>query len=101
MATYLIADVDVLDREAYQEYADKFDAILARFGGEILVVGGNPTPVEGAWIPTKLVVLKFPDQAAADAWYRSPEYAEIALIRHQHARTHFITRFDGWHEPVD
>jgi uncharacterized protein (DUF1330 family) len=98
MTAYVIADVDVLDRGGYQEYADRFDAILARFGGEILVVGGSPTPVEGEWIPDRLVILAFPNRAAADAWYRSPEYAEIAPIRHQHARTHFITQFDGWRD---
>jgi len=53
METYLIADVEVRNQEVYQENADKFDVVLARFGGEILVVGGNPTPVEGAWIPTR------------------------------------------------
>jgi uncharacterized protein (DUF1330 family) len=96
MSVYLVGDVEVLNSAAYREYGERFDPILEKYGGKILVVGGDPTPVEGDWRPHRLVILEFPDREAADAWYRSQEYAEIAPIRQEHARTHFITRFDGW-----
>ncbi len=96
MAAYLIADVEVQNEAAYAVYAQKFDAILALFGGRILVVGGNPRAVEGEWIPKRLVILEFPSQEAALQWQASPEYGEIAPIRQQHAVTHFITMFDGF-----
>lgn len=96
MSVYLVADVELLNPVAYREYAEQFDPILETFGGRILVVGGEPTPLEGEWHPHRLVILEFPDRDAVDAWYRSPEYAEIVQIRYEHARTHFITCFDGW-----
>lgn len=99
MAAYLVADVEVQNQEAYAVYALKFDAILARFGGRILVVGGNPIAVEGEWIPNRLVILEFPTQEAALQWHASPEYGEIAPIRQQHAVTHFVTMFEGFGAP--
>jgi uncharacterized protein (DUF1330 family) len=96
VAAYLIADVEVLDEAAYGEYRRRFDGILEQFGGRILVAGGDPVAVEGEWLPKRLVVLSFPDMEHARSWYASPEYAEIASIRRDHARTHFVTLIDGW-----
>ena len=96
MAAYMIADVEVMDEAEYRVYAQEFDAILARFGGRILVVGGNPRAVEGEWIPRRLVIPEFPTTEAALQWNASPEYGVIAPIRQQHAVTHFVTLFEGF-----
>ena len=96
MAAYIIADVEVLDDVAYGEYRRRFDAILARFGGSILIAGGAPEPLEGSWEPKRLVVLAFPSVEHARSWFSSLEYAEIVPIRQNHARTHFVTLIDGW-----
>jgi uncharacterized protein (DUF1330 family) len=42
------------------------------------------------------VVLEFPSLEHARRWFDSPEYGEIAPIRHEHAKTHFLTFVDGW-----
>lgn len=96
MAAYILADVEVLDEDAYREYRQRVDAILARYGGRILVNGGAPQPIEGHWQPARLVVLSFPSLERAKSWYASSEFAEIAPIRQCHARTHFVTLIDGW-----
>jgi len=96
MAAYLIGDVEVLNEEEYAEYRRRFDGILDLYGGSILVAGGAPEPLEGDWRPKRLVILAFPDIDQARRWYASPEYAEIAPIRQNHALTHFVTLIDGW-----
>jgi len=96
MAAYFIGDVEVLDRGGYDEYATRFDATLAEFGGRILVVGGNPEPIEGDWRPGRLVVLEFPSVERAKAWYASPAYQEILPIRLRHGQTHYVTLFESW-----
>ena len=63
------------------------------------MAGGASEPLEGEWLPKRLVVLAFPDMERARSWYASPEYAEIASIRRDHAQTHFVTLVDGW-EPA-
>jgi len=96
MAGYAIGDVEVLDEAAYGEYRRRFDDILAKFGGRILVNGGHAQAMEGNWIPRRLVILEFPSANLARAWLASAEYGEIAPIRHEHAKTHFLTIVEGW-----
>jgi len=98
MAGYAIGDVEVLDEAGYGEYRRRFDAILESFGGRLLVNGGRTEAMEGNWIPPRLVILEFPSTERARAWLTSPEYAEIAPIRHRNARTHFLTIVEGWDE---
>ena len=95
MAGYVIGDVEVLNEAGYAEYRQRFDPIMEKFGGRLLVNGGHLAAMEGAWLPRRLVILEFPSAALARAWFASPEYAAIAPIRAAHARTHFITIVEG------
>lgn len=83
MAAYLIVDIDVHDPDTYQTYAAQVPALVARHGGTYLVRGGNPQPVEGDWSPSRVVVLQFPDEAAARAFNDDPDYAPVKAIRHR------------------
>ncbi len=95
MAAYVIVEVEVHDPEAYRAYTSKVPATLAPFGGRFLARGGATETLEGEWRPQRIVVLEFPDAASAKAWHASPAYAEIAPIRHAHARTAFLTVVEG------
>ncbi|MFF4651287.1 DUF1330 domain-containing protein [Streptomyces sp. NPDC001380] len=68
---------DVLD------YLDRVDATLAPFSGRFLVHGPDVEVLEGEW-PGTVVVIEFPDLATARAWYASPAYQEILLLRTGH-----------------
>jgi uncharacterized protein (DUF1330 family) len=96
MVAYLLADVEVVDPGPYAEYRARFDAILGRYRGRILVNGGRCEALEGDWLPRRLVVLEFPTAEHAKRWHASPEYAEILPIRLQHATTRFLTLVEGW-----
>jgi uncharacterized protein (DUF1330 family) len=37
--------------------------------------------VEGGWSPGRIVVVEFPDMAAARRFYHSPEYQKILPLR--------------------
>ena len=52
-------------------YLEQIDATLAPFGGRFLVHGGTKTQLEGSW-PGDLIVIGFPDRAAALGWYDPP-----------------------------
>ena len=99
MTAYLFADVEVVDAEPYAEYRHRFDPILERYGGKLLVAGGHTEALEGEWLPARLVVLEFPSAEHAKRWHASPEYAEILPIRLRHATTHFLTLVEGWSGP--
>ncbi len=95
MVAYLMADVEVTNPAAYQEYRDRFDAILEAHEGRLLVGGGPCEALEGAWLPKRLIVLEFPSPEHAKRWYTSPEYQQITPIRAQHAVTHYVTLVEG------
>ena len=90
MAAYLIVNTNVRDPEAYREYMQKVTPLVAKAGGKYLVRGGPFTVLEGKWQPTRLVVIEFPDRAAIDAWYQSPEYAPLIPLRHRAAETDLV-----------
>ena len=81
MAAYVIVDSDIKNLAGMQEYIDKVGATLGPHGGQPIVAGTNIEVVEGDWSPSRIVVVAFPDMAAAKAWYNSPAYQEILPIR--------------------
>lgn len=88
MTAYLIAMIDVHDEHAYEDYRDKVPALIAKHGGRFIVRGGAAEVVEGAWPPGRIVVLEFPDYAAAQAFVADPDYQPVAAIRHRTASSH-------------
>jgi uncharacterized protein (DUF1330 family) len=90
MAAYLIADVRVTDPEGYQEYRRLVAQSVATFGGRFLARGGKSAPLEGNWLPNRLVVIEFPSWETLEAWYRSPEYAPALALRQRCAVSNLV-----------
>lgn len=90
MAAYLIADVEITDPQGYEEYKRRAALSIARYGGRYLARGGRHEVLEGAWTPTRLVLLEFPDMAALEAWYGSTDYALAKPFRLANARSAFV-----------
>jgi uncharacterized protein (DUF1330 family) len=80
MASYLIANYNVVDQDGYNQYLGAVGTTIAAHEGKILVAGPGSTPVEGD--PGEItVVLEFPSRQALEGWYDSPEYQEIIHLR--------------------
>ena len=62
------------------EYLQQIDATLAPFGGHFIIHGGAAHVLEGEW-SGDLIVIAFPDRAAAAAWYASSAYQAILPLR--------------------
>lgn len=90
MAAYLIARVDVTDPDRYEDYKQVAPAAIEAYGGEYLVRGGVHETVEGETEQGRLVVLEFPDVAAARDFYHSPEYTAAKSIRQEAASGQFV-----------
>ena len=90
MSAYVIADVEVLDSAAYEEYRQKVPATIAAFGGRYLVRGGALTALEGDWLPKRCVILEFPSMAQLKAWYASPEYTPLIAIRERTTKSMLV-----------
>lgn len=81
MPAYVLIDADVHDAERYAAYAAEGGRILPGLGGRFLVRGGAIENLEGTWRPRRLVVIEFPDRAAARAWYHSAAYQGARKLR--------------------
>ncbi len=90
MAAYILVDLEVTDPAGFEDYRQQVPATLARYGGRYIVRGGQSETLEGSWTPKRVVVLEFPDRAAAKAWWSSQEYAALKALRQRSARTELI-----------
>jgi uncharacterized protein (DUF1330 family) len=91
MPAYIIGDVrDVWDREAIEEYRRRNTDAVAHHGGRFIARGGEVALLEGEWDTRRIVVIEFPDMAAARAWYDSEEYAPLRELRQGASTTHII-----------
>lgn len=81
MPAYVVIDVTVTDPVRYESYKSQGGLATAKYGGRFLARGGASETLEGGWSPKRLVVVEFPDSAAAKRWYDSPEYGEARKAR--------------------
>lgn len=81
MPAYVIGQVKVTDPKQFAEYQSLAPASIAQYGGRYLARGGTTEPLEGHWDAGRVVVLEFPDAAAAKSWYNSPEYQRAIKAR--------------------
>ena len=99
MPAYIISDVTVKDREAYEAYRRRAAPSIARYGGRYLARGGAIESLEGNWTPHIIVIVEFPDLESARTWYRSPEYAFALEVRDTALRRNLIL-IDGLNQPA-
>jgi uncharacterized protein (DUF1330 family) len=86
MPAYIIVyrETPISDPESIAEYSrrnrDASAEFQAQFGMKPLAIYGNSEAPEGA-NPDGIVLLEFPDMAAAKAWYESPAYQDVIPLR--------------------
>ncbi|MEM6440757.1 MAG: DUF1330 domain-containing protein [Pseudomonadota bacterium] len=81
MTAYVVVRATVSDPQAYEAYKAAAQASIAEAGGRYLIRGGDMTTLEGTGDPRRMVVLEFPDRAAAQAWYDGPAYQHAKTLR--------------------
>jgi uncharacterized protein (DUF1330 family) len=90
MAAYVIAEIEVMDQGAYDEYRKQVPATVTKYGGRFVVRGGKAQTLEGGWSPKRIVALEFPSVEQAQKWYRSSEYAPLIKLRQRASRGKLI-----------
>lgn len=82
---YVIGHIVVRDPVAWADYKAGVPATLAPWGAELLVRGRRAVVLSGASPYTETVVIRFPDTAAVEQWYRSPAYQALLPLRERAA----------------
>jgi uncharacterized protein (DUF1330 family) len=83
MPAYMIVTAKVHDRERFiADYGAAAAALIPQFGGEYLLRGPGAECLEGSFGEgASMVISKWPDRAAARAFWNSPDYAEVKKLR--------------------
>lgn len=90
MKGYVLMDAEVIDSEAYSEFAGKSSAAIAAHGGRLLVRTSDIEVVQGDWAPKRLVVLEFDSLEAAKGYLGSAEYAALDDVRRRATRAEIV-----------
>ena len=91
MPAYVIADVrDARDQEALAEYRRRNTETVTSRGGRFIARGGEMHVLEGEWDTRRIVIIEFPDTAAARDWYESEDYAPLRTLRRSASDTNII-----------
>ncbi|MCM2255195.1 MAG: DUF1330 domain-containing protein [Vicinamibacteria bacterium] len=81
MPAYVVAEVEVQDPVAYEEYKVLAAASIAQYGGRYLARGGEVAALESEPAPKRIAILEFPTLERARQWFASPEYTRARGIR--------------------
>lgn len=95
MSVYVIAGLNITNETKYVDYATAARASLVAHQVEVLAVTDAPVSLEGKNPYARYVLLKFADQAAAQAWYDSAEYQAAIPLRQANAETGFLVAVPG------
>ncbi|MEH2502580.1 uncharacterized protein (DUF1330 family) [Bradyrhizobium sp. AZCC 1578] len=90
---YFVAEVDVMDQEAYgKEYAPKAQALIKSHGGKFLAIGGiggaNAKQITGfdGQTPKRAVVQVWDSMEKLQAWRNDPEYKKLREVGDKYAK---------------
>ena len=82
MPAYYLVDIrEIKDPGTMEQYRARINAVVEKFRGHYLVIGGPFQVVEGSYQPVFPVMIEFPSMAEARRWYDSEEYRELKEMR--------------------
>ena len=93
---YLIANLNIEDKETYRTYEKGFFPVLKKHGGEFITYDDSIDHLEGSSpLKGRVVFFSFPSEAAARKWYSDPEYQELSKYRRKGAPLVSLTMVKG------
>lgn len=81
--TYMIVTAILHDRAAFMAgYSKATGPLVSKYGGRYVMLAPGGKLLEGAWGDgASIVISEWPDRAAAEAFWNSPEYAQAKKLR--------------------
>ncbi|MCL4758133.1 MAG: DUF1330 domain-containing protein [Rhodocyclaceae bacterium] len=88
---YVIGQITVKDPERWAEYRARVPQTLAPWGAELVFRGRLAGVLAGDCPHSDIVVIRFPDRTAIEAWYASPAYQALLPLRRAAADMDLLT----------
>jgi uncharacterized protein (DUF1330 family) len=82
---YVIGHIKVRAAAKWDEYRAQVPATLAPWGAELVLRGKRAATFAGLHAHDDVVVIRFPDLAAANGWHDSTAYQALVPLRMQAA----------------
>lgn len=95
MSIYLILDNEVHDAAAYDRYKAAVKPMVEAAGGEYLTRDGKINVLAGDWNPSRVVIFKWPSQAALEAFLSSEDYQPWKALRESVTTTKTLVQVEG------
>ena len=90
MSGYLIAQLNMTDKESFKLYAETVPESVKNFGGKYLVRAGEFKSMQGKWDFTRNVIIEFPTYEKALEWYNSDLYKPLKELRQKGSEGNII-----------
>jgi len=81
MPAYVIARVNITDRQQYQKYLAVVPSAIVRYDGRVIARSEGPVTLEGREERRRVIIIEFPSVERAQEWYDSPEYRHARTLR--------------------
>ena len=82
---YVVGHLTVKDADKWSEYRSQVPGTLAPWGAELVFRGNQAAALAGFSPHPDIVVIRFPDIEAVNAWHSSPAYQALIPLRLQAA----------------
>ena len=90
MSGYLIAQLNMTDKESFKLYAKTVPESVKKIGGKYLVRAGEFKSMQGKWDFTRNVIIEFPTYEKALEWYNSDLYKPLKELRQKGSEGNII-----------
>jgi uncharacterized protein (DUF1330 family) len=90
MSAYVIVDVEIKDRLAFEDYVRNVPPLVRKHHGQYLAVSDTAHVIEGNWKPHRLVLVHFPDLMTARMFLDDPEYLPWKQLRQRIANSSMV-----------
>jgi len=87
----VIGHITVKDEGKWADYRSRVPATLVPWHGELLLRGQTAAVLGGSHRHRATVVILFPDLAAVDGWFNSPEYQALIPLRGEAADVDLVS----------
>jgi uncharacterized protein (DUF1330 family) len=84
-AAYAVGHITVRNAAKWDEYRSQVPATIAPWNAELVFRGELAEVLSGQHAHRDTVVIRFPNLAALQGWYRSPAYQALIPLREQAA----------------
>ena len=82
MPAYIVVNAKITDPDGLAAYRVAVGPTFDGHPSTMLVSNNEAVSLEGEPHGSRVVIIRFPDRAAAMAWYESPAYQAIIGLRH-------------------